>query len=93
MAIGIGVGVVGQNLIGDGRAVEVAVLASVPGSATADEPAGGISVVFAATHDRNLGRLAIGQIADRLAAGGRVFVAWLEPAAGAAPKLCDGTMR
>ena len=86
-ALAIGIGVVGPNVFRSGGTNEVAVLASVPGSATADEPAGGISVAFVATHDKNLGRLAIRQIAGRPAANGRVFVAWLEPAAGAPAKL------
>ncbi len=86
-ALAIGIGVVGPNVFGPGTTVEVAVLASVPGSATADEPAGGISVAFVATHEKNLGRLAIRQVAGRPAANGRVFVAWLEPAAGAPAKL------
>lgn len=86
-AVAIGIGYVGPNLFGPGPTAEVAVLASVPGSATADEPAGGIIVAFVATHDRNLGRLAIRQVAGRPAVNGRVFVAWLEPSAGAPAKL------
>jgi anti-sigma-K factor RskA len=92
-AVAFGIGVLGQDNFGFGRASEVAVLASVPGSATADEPAGGNSVAFVATHDRKLGRLAIRQIAGRPAAGGRVFVAWLEAAAGAPPKLLGALRR
>lgn len=83
----IGIGMVGPDVFGSGRGADVAVLASAPGSATADEPAGGVSVAFVATIDRTNDRMTIRQVAGRPAAGGRVFVAWLEPTAGAPPKL------
>lgn len=83
----IGLGVVTGGRFAPGRPTEVAVLASVPGSTTADEPAGDISVAFVASHERTSGRLSIRQISGRPAAGGRAFVAWMEPAAGGMPKL------
>lgn len=86
-AAAIGIGVIGHNISNSIGTVEIAVLASVQDNATADDPAGGISVAFVATHDRNLGRLAVHQVVGRPAAAGRVFVAWLEPAAGTPPRL------
>jgi anti-sigma-K factor RskA len=91
-AIAIGVGVVGRDILGD-RGSEIAVLASIPGSATADEPAGGISVAFVASYDAKLGRLAMRRVAGRPATAGRAFVAWLEPPAGVPPKLLGSLRR
>lgn len=92
-AIAIGVGVVGRDVLGPDRGSGIAVLASIPGSATADEPAGGISVAFVATYDAKLGRIAMRRVAGRPATAGRAFVAWLEPPAGVAPKLLGSLRR
>lgn len=86
-AAAIGIGVTGQGVFSSSGTFEIAVLASVQDNATADDPAFGASVAFVATHDRNLGRLAVRQVVGRPAAAGRVFVAWLEPAAGTPPRL------
>lgn len=86
-AAAIGIGVISRSILSSSGTLEIAVLASVQDNAAADEPAGRVSVAFVATLDRNLGRMAIRQVAGRPAAAGRVFVAWLEPAGGAPPKL------
>ncbi len=93
VGLAIGLGILTGDRVAPGRPTEVAVLASVPGSTTADEPAGDISVAFVASHDRYSGRLSIRQIAGRPAAGGRAFVAWMEPAAGRGEPTLLGILR